>query len=213
MCERAEWDTTYLANGALAEYRIIGTSNDKRRFTITDETPSSRGGTGTTATLTNLIPQQASLDSAKAVPELNKLFALYLKQYPQVRLSYDGDAVDPSILEDTRTNYPLPAFTSEDGRSHEVTLTIIEWNIEVERGRYLCTEGGITLRELPPGSFECFPVLPFSLFRYGSRCRFCRFVDAFSGEAKPVPPVFSSLISCHSVTPVLSVSAPVWARD
>ena len=151
LCERAEWDTTYLVNGALAEYKIVGTSNDKRRFTITDETPSSRGGTGTTATLTNLIPQQTSLDSAKAVPELNKLFALYLKQYPQVRLSYDGDAVDPSILEDTRTNYPLPAFTTEDGRSHEVTLTIIEWNIEIERGLYLCTEGGITLRELPPG--------------------------------------------------------------
>jgi hypothetical protein len=116
LCERAEWDTTYLANGALSEYKIIGTSDDKRRFTITDETPSSRGGTGTTATLTNLIPQQTSLDGAKAVPELNKLFALYLKQYPQVRLSYDGDAVDPSILEDTRTNYPLPAFATEDGR-------------------------------------------------------------------------------------------------
>jgi hypothetical protein len=151
LCERAEWDTTYLANGALAEYKIIGTSNDKRRFTITDEMPSTNDGTGTTATLTNLIPQQTSLDSAKAVPELNKLFALYLKQYPQVRLSYDGDAVDPSILEDTRTTYPLPAFTTEDGRSHQVNLTIIEWNIEIERGLYLCTEGGFTLRELPPG--------------------------------------------------------------
>jgi hypothetical protein len=151
LCERAEWETTYLVNGALAEYKIIGTSNDKRRFIITDETPSSHGGTGTTATLTNLIPQQTSLDSAKAVPELNKLFALYLKQYPQVRLSYDGEAVDPSVLEDTRTNYPLPVFTTEDGRRHEVTLTIIEWNIEIERGLYLCTEGGITLRELPPG--------------------------------------------------------------
>jgi hypothetical protein len=151
LCERAEWDTAYLANGALAEYKIIGNSDDKRRFTITDETPSSRGETGTKTTLTNLIPQQSSLDSVKAVPELNKLFALYLKQYPQVRLSYDGDAVDPSILEDARTTYPLPAFTTEDGRSHEVTLTIIEWNIDIERGLYLCTEGGFTLRELPPG--------------------------------------------------------------
>jgi hypothetical protein len=32
-----------------------------------------------------------------------------------------------------------------------VTLTIIEWNIDIERGLYLCTEGGFTLRELPPG--------------------------------------------------------------
>jgi hypothetical protein len=151
LCERAEWDTTYLVNGALSEYKIIGTSNDKRRFIITDETPSTRGETGTTTTLTNLIPQQTSLDSARAVPELNKLFALYLKQYPQVRLSYDGERVDPSVLEDAGTTYPLPAFTTEDGRTHEVSLTIIEWNIEIERGLYLCTEGGFTLRELPPG--------------------------------------------------------------
>lgn len=151
LCERVEWDTTYLANGALAEYKIIGTSNDKRRFTITDETPSARGGTGTTATLTNLIPQQTSLDSAKAVPELNKLFALYLKQYPQVQLSYDGNAVDPSILEDQRTVYQLPAFATEDGRIHEASLTIIEWNIDIERGLFLCTGGGFALRELPPG--------------------------------------------------------------
>src|ERR1700739_1276559 len=57
--------------------------------------------------------------------------------------------------------------------------------------------------------FERSPVLPFGLFRDCSRCRFCRLVDAFSGEAKPVPPIFPSLISCHSVTPVLSVSAPM----
>jgi hypothetical protein len=42
LCDRVEWDTTYLANGALAEYKIIGTSNDKRRFTMTDETPLER---------------------------------------------------------------------------------------------------------------------------------------------------------------------------
>lgn len=65
------------------------------------------------------------------------------------------------------------------------------------------------LFEVVVASFERAPVLPFGLFRNCSRCRFCRLVDAFSGEAKPVSTVFSSLISCHSVTSVLSVSAPV----
>ena len=53
------------------------------------------------------------------------------------------------------------------------------------------------LFEVVVASFQCSSVLPFGLFRDGSRCRFCRFVDAFSGEAKPVPPIFSSWISCH----------------
>jgi hypothetical protein len=47
-------------------------------------------------------------------------------------------------------------------------------------------------------SFECFPVLPLSVFRDGSRCRFFRFIDSLAGEAKPVPPILSSLIGCHS---------------
>ena len=54
------------------------------------------------------------------------------------------------------------------------------------------------LFEVVVASFERSPVLPLGLFRDRSRCRFCRLADAFSGEAKPVPPVFSSLISCHS---------------
>jgi hypothetical protein len=67
LCERAEWDSVYLANGSLKQFRVIGTSDNKRQFTITDEKPSKLDGTGTTATLSNLIQQQASLDSDRAV--------------------------------------------------------------------------------------------------------------------------------------------------
>jgi hypothetical protein len=60
------------------------------------------------------------------VTELNRLLALYLKQYPQVRISYDGDAVDPSALEERRTDYALPPFTTEDGKTYQASLTVIE---------------------------------------------------------------------------------------
>jgi hypothetical protein len=52
-----------------------------------DWAQSTRDRTATTTALANLIPQQISLDSARTVPKLNKLFALYPKQYSQVRLS------------------------------------------------------------------------------------------------------------------------------
>ena len=54
------------------------------------------------------------------------------------------------------------------------------------------------LLEVAVASFESSPVLPLSVFRDGSRCRFCRFVDSLPGEAKPVPPILSSQLSCHS---------------
>jgi hypothetical protein len=151
VCERAEWDTAYDANGVLTEYRIIGTSGDKRNFQVTDEKVSGRTSTGTTVTLSNIITQQASLDEPKAVAELNKLFALYLKQYPHVKVIYNGTAVDPGAFEDLVTEYKLPVFRTEDGKEYEAALTIIEWKIEIERALYLCGETGFTLRELLPG--------------------------------------------------------------
>jgi hypothetical protein len=151
LCERAEWQSVYLSNGSLKEFKIIGTTQNKRQFNVTDEKQSKRNGTGTVATLSNIIPQQASLDPDRAVPELNRLLALYLKQYPQVRISYDGSAVDPSALEDRRTSYALPAFTTEEGKTYEASLTIIEWRIEIERALYLCSDNGFTLRETAPG--------------------------------------------------------------
>jgi len=151
LCDNADWESVYLSNGSLKEFKISGTTSNKRRFTISDETPSTRDGTGTTVRLTNIISQQGSLDPDRAVTELNRLLALYLKQYPQVRISYDGDAVDPSALEDRRTNYDLPAFTAEDGKPYQASLTVIEWKLEIERALYLCTENGFTLREMAPG--------------------------------------------------------------
>jgi hypothetical protein len=151
LCERVEWDSVYLANGSLKEFKVIGTTENKRQFTVTDELQSQREAAGTIATLFNVISQQGALDADRAVPELNRLLALYLKQYPQVRISYDGTAVDPGALEDRRTIYTLPAFVTEDGKAYDASLTIIEWKIDIERALCLCNENGFTLRETAPG--------------------------------------------------------------
>jgi hypothetical protein len=151
VCDNVEWDTAYRADGTLKEFRITGSSSDKRKFEISDERPSKRSGSGTTVTLSNIISAKASLEVEKCVSELNRLLALYLKQYPIVRIAYDGAAVDPGALEDLTAEYKLPLFTAEDGKQYEVLLTIIEWKINIERTLYLCNQNGVTLRELPPG--------------------------------------------------------------
>jgi hypothetical protein len=151
VCEKAEWNTVYLANGSLKEITITGTADNKRRFTISDEKVSQRKGTGTSVTLSNIIRQQGSLDADRAVTELSRTLALYLKQYPQVRISYDGTVVDPSALEDRHISYTLPPFESENGNTYDANLTIIEWKIDIERALYLCSANGFTLRETTPG--------------------------------------------------------------
>jgi hypothetical protein len=126
LCERAEWDTVYLDNGSLKQFKIVGDTFNKRQFTVSDEKPSTAQHTGTTVTLSNLIRQQGSLHPDRAIAELNKVLALYLKQYPQVRVSYDGTLVDPSALIENLTNYTLPPFRTEEEVDYLAELTIIE---------------------------------------------------------------------------------------
>jgi hypothetical protein len=40
---------------------------------------------------------------------------------------------------------------TEDGKTYEAFMTIIEWKIDTERALYLCNESGFTLRETAPG--------------------------------------------------------------
>lgn len=151
LCERVEWDTVCLSVGSLVQFKIIGTTQNKRQFAITDEEKSNRSESGTIATLYNVITQQRSLESDRAVPELNKILALYLNEYPQVTVTYDGTQIQPAALEDCRTNYSLPLFTTEDGKGYEASLTIIEWKMDIERALYLCNNDGFTIREIAPG--------------------------------------------------------------
>src|ERR1035437_3274403 len=73
VCERAEWESVYLSNGSLREFKITGTTQNKRQFTIPDEKQSTHAGTGTTVRLTSIILQQGSLDPDRAVIELNRI--------------------------------------------------------------------------------------------------------------------------------------------
>jgi hypothetical protein len=153
VCENLSWHSTYAAEGSLREFKVTGTTSNKRQFTISDEKPKKGKvtATGTTVTLSNIIQNQGGLDQERAVPELNKLLALYLMQYPAVRVSYDGTLIDPSAYIENRADYTLAPFLAEDGKGYLAELTVIEWTMDIERALYLCTDSGFTLREIPPG--------------------------------------------------------------
>jgi hypothetical protein len=79
--------------------------------------------------------------------ELTTRFAPYLEQYPDVLVTYRGNLLDPARLRDRTDTSPIIA----DNGAVEATLTIIEWNIKVERRLYLCDENGSALADIPPG--------------------------------------------------------------
>ena len=115
--ENLSWHSVYAANGSLREFKIAGNTSNKRQFTISDEKPRKGKATGTTVTLSNVIQNQGSLDLEDAVPELNKLFALYLKQYPAVRICTTARTSTPRRSSRTERTTHSPHSSRRTGRS------------------------------------------------------------------------------------------------
>jgi hypothetical protein len=79
--------------------------------------------------------------------ELTTRFAPYLEQYPDVSVTYRGNPLNAAGLRDRTYTAPIML----DGGEAEAALTIIEWNIKVERRLYLCDENGSALADMPTG--------------------------------------------------------------
>lgn len=75
------------------------------------------------------------------------VFALYLKAYPDVEVSYRGNRLEPDQLILSSVEIPLD-LPEEFG---EATLTVLEWVKPIERGLYLCDAEGATLHVIEPG--------------------------------------------------------------
>jgi hypothetical protein len=90
------------------------------------------------------------LRGVKAVQEVTDIFALYLRQYPDVRIVYDNVRIDPGNAELRCTEYPLEPMITESGERVEASMTVVEWNLAGKRGVYFCDENGFMLQCVLP---------------------------------------------------------------
>ena len=105
--------------------------------------------TGVEVRVTELHRDFRSLEGNGAIQELSEVFALYLSDYPDVTISYQGMKLDPSASIASREVIGL-APIEDDDRAHPVELEIIEWRTLTERVVYLCSEDGFPLQRKQP---------------------------------------------------------------
>ena len=144
-----EWRTTYRDAGKLKSYTISGSKENLSSFTFSDSENAGGSKTGTEVVVTGIESVPKSLENDRAVEELTGEFALYLRQYPNVKLAYNGLRIDAAKKVLCTEDLPLPAFEAEGGSLIEATATVIEWSIPVERALYLCDAEGLTLSRVP----------------------------------------------------------------
>ena len=146
---RVEWQSVFADGGTSRAYRILGRAEEPGVFEVTEPEPA-RAVPGMTVEITGLAAETALLRGTKALQEVTDLFALYLRQYPGIRLIYDGVPIDPTNAEERSVDYDLGEMVMSNGEQVRASLTVVEWALSGKRGIILCNEHGFALHAASP---------------------------------------------------------------
>ena len=146
-----DWHVCYAGGDGLRSYRIAMVKDHLKIVEVDDETPAPAGRhRGVTVIVSELDRDFRSLRDPGATEELAQIFALYLRQYPTIRIYYAGTLIDPSSVEEHAQQYSLPVITANDDETFEASLEIVEWRMPTERRMYFCDGVGFPLDDTQP---------------------------------------------------------------
>lgn len=144
----ADWQVTYKTEtGDFQQYTIAMLEDNIREIQISEEEKIKSDESGVEINITELHREFRSLNPENAVQELAEIFALYLKDYRDASIFYEGERLNPNALISSSQNIKLPAV-KDDREVYAVELEIIEWRNLTTRGLYLCTEQGFPLAKV-----------------------------------------------------------------
>lgn len=91
-----DWDVIYAGDEGLQQYRLSMLKDTLRRVEIGEETVAPAGNhTGVAVRVSELERDFRSLRSENVVQELAQIFALYLRQYPEISIYFERQKLDP----------------------------------------------------------------------------------------------------------------------
>ncbi len=147
-----DWDVCYQADDELRRYRLSMIKDRLKRVDLGTETAAAPGfHRGVTVTISELSHQPRSLRTAAIIEEMAQIFALYLRQYPDVKIVFAGTLIDPAAVEEHVASYDLPNIITADGKTYSASLEIVEWRMRAERRLFFCDAGGFPLDDTSPG--------------------------------------------------------------
>lgn len=161
---KVEWATTYRSNGKSHSYKITGRSNTLDNFDIGSISEADSDVCGTEVTIHNVLSDFRSLKDESAQMSLAKIFAVFLTEYPEASIEYDGNNVDPTAVQSHREEYNLGEVELSGGRTAAASVVVIEWSIPTERVVHLCDSTGISLHETPAGQQVRAPGFNFTAY-------------------------------------------------
>lgn len=180
-----EWVSLTRLDDESLERTLISGSLDNSEFSVDDAEVLDSGKPGTVVTIQRPRQHVSKLLSEDAVPWLVSQFAVYLLNFPAVRISYEGKSLDPKTIIQDEAEFELDL---EQDLSVAPILKIIEWSAvakSIKPSLVLCGSDWIALEELADG-IETPPD-----FRYTAYVSWPGFSDHASellvGDMAPAP--------------------------
>ncbi len=135
----ADWNVVYKRDGTTWQYKISMSAADIRHVTISEETEAPNATPGVTLTITEPHKDFRSFVSQAGLHSLTEVFALYLVDYPSVKIVVGEQAIDAKAVIATRKAFNLSDIRI-GGFTHTARLEIVEWKGLSNRALFLCNE-------------------------------------------------------------------------
>lgn len=146
-----EWRTTHDANLFREAFSISSNLQTLGRFEVTTPQPSSASSRGTEVYISDVTDALPSLRGNQAHESLAQQFALYLTNYPEIHITYDGEEINPESAIKDRQELDVECVTLLDGEIIEAKLSVIEWNARTSKTFVLCDGVGFPRHEMAAG--------------------------------------------------------------
>lgn len=143
----AEWSSTATDGKRKVRFNISLNRDNPRRFVVTEPKPvSDKTETGVEVTVYDLY-RNYRFEAAR--DELIQILALYLTDYSDAKVTFDGIKLDPREMIVERTPFTLSPVATRPGPPSRVALDLVEWKQTVERNIYLCSDAGFPITAVP----------------------------------------------------------------
>ncbi|MCK4947710.1 MAG: ATP-binding protein [Candidatus Aureabacteria bacterium] len=139
-----DWNIIYKKDSQFLRYTIEECSDSLDEFSLSAEEGIINKQTGVEVHITELNKKFHVLNKEKAIEKLTPIFALYLSNYPSVKLSIDGTPINPDEVILHKNSFSLDTI-KEDGSLHQVELEVVEWCEIKERELWFCNAHGFPL--------------------------------------------------------------------
>lgn len=144
----AEWTVVYTREEKTWTYSISMSSSNIRNVAISSEVEAKPGAhPGITLVISNPLKDFRALDSDASLHELTEIFALYLSDYEDVRVTVGGRRIDPTKAIASRKSFSLTDIVV-GGKVHPVRLELVEWKGIHHRALFLCNEKRFPLAQV-----------------------------------------------------------------